>query len=121
MEIRGRGRTTARAVILDASAKGLLMYAQTPPPRGEVAEIILGRQVLMGEVRWIKGNEFGVGLRERLDVDALVRGANAPITVQPRTARQDEPQQAETVDYLWLAVGALASLIAIGIILKFIF
>ena len=73
------------ATILDASPRGLLMTSPTPPQRGEIAEVFLDGQVLVGQVRWTNGPRFGIGLRERLDVRALASGRGS--AVQSQAAR----------------------------------
>ncbi len=50
------------------------MTASRVPPRGEIVEVLLGRGVMVGQVRWSRGERFGVVLQNRIDVSALRSG-----------------------------------------------
>lgn len=73
------------ACILDASTRGLLMTAAMPPPRGAFVEVLVGHHVAIGHVKWSSTRRFGIALRDRISVVALLSGESAPISL----ARQD--------------------------------
>lgn len=109
MRARVRSRAGERdAQLVDASSRGLSMTASVAPPRGEIVEVVLGRAVLVGQVRWSRDNRFGVVLQDRIDVVALRSGT----LVQQggfRSAQPAEPaQQFAFHDKLFLAACALA-------------
>ncbi len=74
--------------ILDVSAGGLLATCADPPVRGTFVELLAGRYPLVGHVEWAKGRRFGVSLRERIDVPALLRGDGPDITLRARGKAQ---------------------------------
>lgn len=65
--------------IIDISTKGLLATAADPPVRGEFVEIHVGRNRLAGQVKWAGTHRFGLALRERVSVAAMVEGGSAPV------------------------------------------
>ena len=96
------------AQIQDASSRGLLMSAAQAPSRGEIVEVFVGSTVLVGQVRWNRGNRFGVVLQDRIDVAALQRGGPA---VQSRrsSAHSDEAEEGWALsDVLFFAACGLA-------------
>jgi hypothetical protein len=108
--LRVRG-TDCEAQILDASSRGLSMTAARIPPRGEIVEVMLGRSVMAGQVRWSRANRFGVVLHERIDLAALHRGVIAPQSGL-RSAQSAAPVQGfATHDKLFLAAAALAAVV----------
>lgn len=60
--------------IIDMSTRGLLATTAVPPERGEIVELVIGRNHLTGQVRWASEHRFGIVLRERVSVAALVEG-----------------------------------------------
>ncbi len=103
------------ASIHDMSTRGMLMSAASPPLRGEIVEVILGRYVLVGQVRWSHARHFGVGLQERINVAALLQGTGGPITVSRSAASAEPAQEWELAHYLLAAAAGLASLVFLGI------
>ena len=60
------------ACILDISSRGLLLTAARPPVRGEIVELVTGADSLVGQIKWTSDRRFGIVLRERIDVMALI-------------------------------------------------
>ena len=86
------------ACLLDVSSGGLLATTAKAPTRGEFVEIIAGMHSLIGHVEWASTRRFGVSLREKIDVAALVRGESGSITLKsPRAVRSGARPQADTV------------------------
>jgi hypothetical protein len=50
----------------------LLATCAEPPRRGEFIELVANGHPLIGQVRWSNGRRFGMSLRERISVVALV-------------------------------------------------
>jgi hypothetical protein len=67
---------------LDISTRGLLAITARPPTRGEFVELIVGGQMLVGQVKWAGERRFGIVLRERISVAALVSGDKRSIAHQ---------------------------------------
>ncbi len=68
--VDSRGSRQAR--ISDLSPRGLLGNMDSPPQRGEFIDIRFPAGEVAGQVRWVNGRQFGVRLRERIDVDSIV-------------------------------------------------
>lgn len=68
------GRTTRTVRIGDVSPKGMLVVSDRPPTRGEFIDIMVNGHHLAGQVRWVAGRRFGVRMRERVDVRAVLSG-----------------------------------------------
>lgn len=82
---RLRGVGGSRDVcILDVSARGLLVTGADPPRRGQFVELLTGQQSLVGHVEWSSTRRFGVSLRTRIDVGALLRGDTGDISEKAR-------------------------------------
>ena len=83
--IDSRGSRQAR--ISDLSPRGLLGNMDAPPQRGEFVNIRFPAHEVAGQVRWVRGRNFGVRLRERIDVASVTgprraaRPASRPATV----------------------------------------
>ncbi len=58
----------------DLSPKGMLVVSERPPSRGEFVDITVGGHHMAGQVRWVQGRRFGLRMRERIDVHAIIRG-----------------------------------------------
>ena len=58
----------------DLSPKGMLVVSERPPSRGEFVDITIGGHHLAGQVRWVQGRRFGLRMRERIDVQAILSG-----------------------------------------------
>lgn len=108
------GRWERDATILDASSRGLLMTVAEPPARGEIVEVLIGNQVVIGQVTWSRPPQFGVTLRERLDAAGLAAGrAGIVREVQPVVTRavRHEPAANEGMSDKWFLIGsAVASI-----------
>jgi len=73
------------AAILNASARGLLLHAPAPPPRGSYIELNAGGHVIVGLVAWARDDRFGVRTQDHVPselVPELVR-ANAAVRILP--------------------------------------
>jgi hypothetical protein len=82
---RLRGAGPERDVcILDASSRGFSATTVNPPRTGEIVELIVGNHSLVGRVRWSGERRFGVQLRERISVFALLSGDSEPLTLKQR-------------------------------------
>ncbi|GAA0282951.1 hypothetical protein GCM10009127_25470 [Alteraurantiacibacter aestuarii] len=107
--------------IIDVSTRGLLATAALPPERGEFVEVQLGRHRLAGQVKWSGDHRFGVGLRDRVSVAAVIEGGQGTIALD-RTAgfatrKQGLWQQLQTSPQMMgrafqLGMFALAALVA---------
>lgn len=107
MRVRG---AVSDVQIFDVSSRGLSLGAASAPPRGEIVEIIVGRRTMAGQVRWARGNRFGVVLHERINVDALRQGELVPLGTQ-RAARSSKPEQRlATHDKIFLAACVVAGI-----------
>lgn len=102
------------ATILDASSRGLLMTAAQPPARGEIVEVMIDSQVVIGQVTWSRPPQFGVALRERLDASGLAAGRAGVVREVKPAARQAEvyepPANQGMSDHWFLIGSAVASL-----------
>lgn len=107
-QLRVRG-SVSDAQVFDVSSKGLSMGAASAPPRGEIVEIILGRSAMAGQVRWTRGNRFGVVLHQRIDVDALREGRLVALGVAGSSHTAKAEQRFATHDLIFLAACAVAA------------
>lgn len=83
------------ACLLDLSSRGLLATTAEAPERGQYVEIRVCGQSLVGHVEWANGRRFGVTLRERIDVEALIEGrGEAAVRPLPAPRRQSRPAAA---------------------------
>lgn len=72
---RLRDSTGERDVcIIDVSSRGLLLTTASPPGRGEFVELIIGPNRLTALVKWSGERRFGLSLRERVNIAAMVQG-----------------------------------------------
>jgi hypothetical protein len=74
--IRARMRAGGPLVdvcIRDASSRGMMLQAKTPPQRGAYVEIVGDELIIVGRVIWSKGHRFGVRTNEPMDVSATIR------------------------------------------------
>ncbi len=70
-----RDSVTERDVcVIDLSTRGILATTAHPPKIGEFVELRIGRNVLVGQVRWSSERRFGISLRDRVSVASLVDG-----------------------------------------------
>lgn len=72
--------------LIDISTRGMLATAARPPQRGEIVELRIGCNTLTAQVRWASQRRFGVGLRERVSVAALVEGGQKNAQLQRSVA-----------------------------------
>jgi hypothetical protein len=109
--------------IRDVSARGILVQAVNPPPRGTYVEIDVGGYEIVARVIWRKDRRFGLESRERINVRALA-GGGSPEPARPRAARpparasavrQDAGRHlAGTMEFAVIAAFALALVAALG-------
>lgn len=75
--------------VIDLSTRGLLAVMTDPPKRGEFVEVRIANHSLIGHVRWRAGGRFGLVLRERISVAALLGGDEGAVALsQSRAARR---------------------------------
>lgn len=76
--------------IIDVSTRGLLATAARPPQRGEFVEIMIGRNSLTAQVKWTGERRFGLALRERVSITAMVEGGSGAVALasSPGMARR---------------------------------
>ncbi len=67
--------------IVDVSTRGLLATAARPPMRGEFVEITVGRNSLTAQVKWAGERRFGLSLRERVSIAAMVEGGAGSVAL----------------------------------------
>lgn len=72
--------------IMNISSRGLLATTARPPRRGEFVELIVGHNRLIGQVKWSSQRRFGMSLRERVSVTALLEGGSGPIALRRSAA-----------------------------------
>jgi hypothetical protein len=63
----------ADVCVRDISSRGLMIQANSPPPRGTYVDIDCAGHQIVGIVVWRRGHRFGVNSCERIDVPALAR------------------------------------------------
>jgi hypothetical protein len=59
--------------VRDISARGMMIQANAPPPRGTYVDIDCAGHQIVGIIVWRRGHRFGVNSCERIDVPALAR------------------------------------------------
>jgi len=57
--------------ICNVSSRGMMVRHIPPPPLGSYVEVCRGPFSIVGRVRWIAGDRFGLQALERIDLDAL--------------------------------------------------
>ena len=82
------------ACLLDISSRGLMASADPPPLRGAYIELIVGRHSLVGQVQWSEAKRFGVRLRERIDVMAVLGNEAGPTILKQAQAARGRPSLA---------------------------
>ncbi|MFC3101781.1 hypothetical protein [Altererythrobacter lauratis] len=65
--------------LIDISTRGLLATAARPPVRGDFVEIIVGRNRMTAQVKWTSERRFGLLLRERVSIPAMIEGGKASV------------------------------------------
>lgn len=105
---------TFEAGIRNVSPRGISVVTTNPMERGEIVEFFVDRQVLVGQVKWSRGNLVGVVLRDRINVAAFTQRQGGPIKVENKSAGQkEEVAKPALVDHLYViaaGMGALAFL-----------
>lgn len=81
-------RSEREICIMDMSTRGLLATTANPPRRGEFVELTIGRNSLSAQVKWASQRRFGLSLRERVSVAALLEGGKQPIALKRSRAMQ---------------------------------
>ena len=77
--------------IRDISAKGLMIQAAAPPPRGTYVEIVGADQTIVGRVVWMKDRRCGIHTCDPIDVTAAIRGIPARASRPGSPARLGPP------------------------------
>lgn len=75
--MRGHG-APVDVCVRDVSARGMLVQAASPPPRGAFVELSGGGLPIVGQVVWAKDRRFGVSTRETLYPDHFVEDFGNP-------------------------------------------
>lgn len=99
-QLRGAGGT-CEARILDISSRGLAASAEIMPARGDFVELAVGRRNLVGQVRWVGFQRFGIAFRDRISVIGLISGEDSPVAL-----RQTQATRAATARRAGEAPGA---------------
>jgi hypothetical protein len=94
--LRGAG-PERDACILDLSTRGLLATCAEPPQRGAFVELVANGYPLVGHVKWSNGRRFGMSLRERISVVALVANDGGAIRLEEMPAAQNLQHSAVAV------------------------
>ena len=92
---RLRGGGSDRDVsLLDLSSRGFMASASPSPPRGAIVELIVGRHSLVGQVQWSGERRFGVRLRDRIDVIAVLGNEAGPTVLKRAQVARGRPSVA---------------------------
>ena len=116
MRVRVRaGGPDIDAQVLDASSKGMLLSSANPPRRGEIVEVQVGNQQVVGQVKWSEGTHFGIRLGDRIDAKALAAGRaavirSAPVHVAAVAKQQEGDKTGVTFNFIFFAAAAIASI-----------
>jgi len=109
---RLRGAGPERDVcILNVSPSGLMGTTADPPRPGRYIELIVGNHSLVGQVKWASERRFGVALRDRISVFALITGDSDPLTIKQR--EQERKRRSRS------AAGAVTSVRRIELVFVF--
>ena len=115
------GRGAHEIAILDLSVRGVLATCGKPPERGDFVDLNINRQVIAGQVKWVRGQRFGIALRERIDVAAVLEG-RAPVRQAKPAPVQEPPALDSSPKMLLIAytVMGLAATSAAWLIVTFV-
>lgn len=107
------GRGTHEIAILDLSPRGILATVSSPPERGDIIVVTVNGQSLAGQVRWRREKRFGVSLRERIDVAAVLSGRAPvarvlPVEPEPVVAAGEGGLQSVLIAYGVLGIAAIS-------------
>ena len=83
---------TRDCCVIDVSTRGLLVTAARPPRRGDFVEVRIGRNTIVGHVKWSGDRRFGVALQDRISPAAVAEGGTTPIALQ-RSVSRARPRQ----------------------------
>jgi hypothetical protein len=85
------GSVERDACVLDLSHRGLMATATPAPRRGAYIQLIVGRHALDGQVQWSEGRRFGVRLRQRIDVLAVLGNEAGPTLLKAAQQARGRP------------------------------
>jgi hypothetical protein len=116
------GRPEREACLLDLSSRGLMASVVDAPSRGAFVELIVGRHALIGQVQWSEGRRFGMKLRERIDVLAVIGNEAGPTVLEAARKARGRPSPEATFAYSrhvaqWFTYGILIAGAATGAVL----
>ncbi|MCB2062973.1 MAG: PilZ domain-containing protein [Novosphingobium sp.] len=101
--------------LLDLSSRGVLATCELPPLRGEFVELVIGRHSLIGQVKWSGATRFGLVLRERVSVSALIAGEQGSIALASSAAARQ--RSGGLIDALAGERRSLGQMLQFGIVL----
>lgn len=87
------------ACLLDLSSRGLMASVNQAPRRGTFVELTVGRHSLVGQVQWSEGRRFGMRLRERIDVLAVIGNEAGPTALALAQKARGRPSREATFAY----------------------
>lgn len=93
LRLRGEGGCDRPARVVGAGTHSLRLAMASPPARGMMVEILVGRQSLSGWVRWRLGRRCGITLAEPINVFALLAGDVVPLRMTPAAAEMLVPRR----------------------------
>lgn len=97
--------------ILDVSTRGLLATTARPPTRGEFVELLIGGHMVVGHVKWASARRFGIALRERISIAALIAGDRGSIALKrAQSARKRSGSLFEALTGNWRDFGQVTQL-----------
>jgi hypothetical protein len=110
------------ACVLDISTRGLSATAATPPKRGEFVELSIGKNNIVGIVKWSGDRRFGIAFRERVSVIAAISGEGDLVMATRRTVRNEadrrrsprQPATGRKAEYVIMAIAAAAATVLIA-------
>jgi len=85
------GSAERDACVLDLSHRGFMATSTPAPKRGSYIELTVGRHQLDGQVQWSEGRRFGVRLRERVDVIAVLGNEAGPTLLKAAQKARGRP------------------------------
>lgn len=87
------------ACLLDLSSGGLMASVSQSPRRGTFVELTVGRHSLVGQVQWSEGQRFGMKLREKIDVLAVIGNEAGPTALAAARKARGRPSPEATFAY----------------------
>ena len=93
------GGPEREACLLDLSSGGLMASASQAPRRGAFVELTVGRHSLVGQVQWSEGRRFGMKLREKIDVLAVIGNEAGPTALEAARKARGRPSPEATFAY----------------------